>query len=66
MHQKDGTIGDMDNQKKYSVDADYLYPKESWLIPKLTSHDIIWSNEEKLEHVPEKELFLQCNIQNEK
>ena len=30
------TIWDMDNLKKYSVDADYLYPKESWLVPELT------------------------------
>lgn len=31
------TIWDMDNLKKYSIDADYLYPKESWLVPELTS-----------------------------
>lgn len=30
------TIWDFDNSKKYSVDADYLYPKESWLVPELT------------------------------
>lgn len=30
------TVWDLDNTKKYSVDADYLYPKESWLIPELT------------------------------
>ena len=30
------TIWDMDNLKKYSVDADYLYPKESWLVAELT------------------------------
>lgn len=30
------TIWDFDNLKKYSVDADYLYPTESWLIPELT------------------------------
>lgn len=30
------TIWDYDNTKKYSIDADYLYPKESWLIPELT------------------------------
>lgn len=30
------TIWDFDNLKKYSVDADYLYPDESWLIPELT------------------------------
>lgn len=31
------TIWDMDNLKKYSIDADYLYPKESWLVPELTT-----------------------------
>lgn len=31
------TIWDFDNNKKYSIDADYLYPNESWLVPKLTS-----------------------------
>jgi len=31
------TIWDFDDCKKYSVDADYLYPIESWLIPELTS-----------------------------
>lgn len=30
------TIWDFDNSKKYSIDADYLYPKESWLVPELT------------------------------
>ena len=30
------TIWDMDNLKKYSVDADYLYPVESWMVPELT------------------------------
>ena len=30
------TIWDMDNLKKYSVDADYLYPSESWMVPELT------------------------------
>lgn len=30
------TIWDFDNTKKYSIDADYLYPVESWLIPELT------------------------------
>ena len=30
------TIWDFDNLKKYSVDADYLYPKESWLVAQLT------------------------------
>lgn len=30
------TIWDYDNTKKYSIDADYLYPVESWLIPELT------------------------------
>ena len=30
------TVWDFDNTKKYSVDADYLYPTESWLIPELT------------------------------
>lgn len=30
------TIWDFDNTKKYSIDADYLYPTESWLIPELT------------------------------
>lgn len=31
------TIWDFDNFKKYSVDADYLYPEESWLVPELTA-----------------------------
>ena len=31
------TIWDFDNFKKYSVDVDYLYPKESWLIAEMTS-----------------------------
>ena len=30
------TIWDFDNLKKYSVDVDYLYPKEAWLIAELT------------------------------
>lgn len=30
------TIWDFDNSKKYSIDADYLYPNEAWLIPELT------------------------------
>lgn len=30
------TVWDYDNTKKYSVDADYLYPKESWLVSQLT------------------------------
>lgn len=30
------TIWDFDNSKKYSIDADYLYPNESWLVPELT------------------------------
>ena len=30
------TIWDFDNCKKYSVDADFLYPIESWLVPELT------------------------------
>lgn len=30
------TVWDFDNSKKYSVDADYLYPCESWLVPELT------------------------------
>ena len=30
------TIWDYDNTKKYSIDADYLYPTQSWLIPELT------------------------------
>ena len=30
------TIWDFDVCKKYSVDADFLYPAESWLIPELT------------------------------
>lgn len=30
------TIWDYDNSKKYSIDADYLYPTQSWLIPELT------------------------------
>ena len=31
------TIWDFDNMKKYSIDADYLYPDEAWLVPELTS-----------------------------
>ena len=31
------TIWDFDNSKKYSIDADYLYPQESWLVPELTT-----------------------------
>ena len=31
------TIWDFDNMKKYSIDADYLYPNESWLVAELTS-----------------------------
>lgn len=31
------TIWDFDDCKKYSIDADYLYPIESWLIPELTA-----------------------------
>ena len=31
------TIWDFDDCKKYSVDADFLYPTESWLIPELTA-----------------------------
>lgn len=31
------TIWDFDNIKKYSIDADFLYPKESWMITELTS-----------------------------
>ena len=31
------TIWDFDNKKKYSIDANYLYPTESWLVPELTS-----------------------------
>ena len=30
------TIWDFDNSKKYSVDANYLYPTEAWLVPELT------------------------------
>lgn len=30
------TVWDFDNKRKYSVDADYLYPNESWLVPELT------------------------------
>ena len=30
------TIWDFENCKKYSIDADFLYPSESWLIPELT------------------------------
>ena len=30
------TIWDFDNSKKYSIDADYLYPIESWLVGELT------------------------------
>jgi alcohol dehydrogenase class IV len=30
------TIWDYDNTKKYSIDADYLYPSQSWLVPELT------------------------------
>lgn len=30
------TIWDFDDSKKYSIDADYLYPLESWLVPELT------------------------------
>lgn len=30
------TIWDFDNSKKYSIDAEYLYPAEAWLIPELT------------------------------
>ena len=30
------TIWDFDDCKKYSIDADYLYPAESWLVPELT------------------------------
>lgn len=30
------TIWDFDDCKKYSIDADFLYPAESWLIPELT------------------------------
>ena len=30
------TIWDFDNNKKYSADAEFLYPKESWLVPELT------------------------------
>lgn len=40
------TIWDMDNLKKYSIDADYLYPFESWIVPELTStmgHDLTLS-----------------------
>lgn len=31
------TIWDFDNSKKYSIDADYLYPSEAWLVPELTA-----------------------------
>ena len=31
------TIWDFDNNKKYSLDADYLYPNESWIVPELTA-----------------------------
>lgn len=31
------TIWDFDDCKKYSIDADFLYPCESWLIPELTA-----------------------------
>ena len=31
------TIWDFDNSKKYSIDANYLYPNEAWLVPELTS-----------------------------
>lgn len=31
------TVWDFDNSKKYSIDADYLYPTESWLVPELTA-----------------------------
>lgn len=31
------TIWDFDNSKKYSIDSDYLYPDEAWLVPELTS-----------------------------
>lgn len=31
------TIWDFDNSKKYSIDADYLYPDEAWLVPELTA-----------------------------
>ena len=31
------TIWDFDNNKKYSIDADYLYPNEAWLVAELTS-----------------------------
>lgn len=30
------TIWDFDNSKKYSIDAEYLYPTEAWLVPELT------------------------------
>lgn len=30
------TVWDFDNLKKYSIDADYLYPQESWIVPELT------------------------------
>ncbi len=30
------TIWDFDNFKKYSADAEFLYPKESWMVPDLT------------------------------
>ena len=31
------TVWDFENSKKYSVDANYLYPTESWLVPELTT-----------------------------
>ena len=31
------TIWDFDNNKKYSIDADYLYPNGAWLVAELTS-----------------------------
>ena len=31
------TIWDFDNSKKYSIDADYLYPDEAWLVAPLTA-----------------------------
>ena len=31
------TIWDFENNKKYSIDADYLYPNEAWLVAQLTS-----------------------------
>lgn len=30
------TIWDFDNLRKYSIDAEYLYSSESWLVPELT------------------------------